>query len=147
MLVALLVACALHAERSGMVRPEGERVWLDAYQGGRTGLILGEVGAPIRFLDGCVVEVVGVLTPAGLVVEDWHVRDAGDGSGGFVGLLRTYGGRLAIDDRNTDAMLLLDDEQVPQLRAYAGNPVLLVGTVIGPGQVRVMAFRVLREGS
>lgn len=146
MLLALLLGCALHQQRAGLVRPEDGRVWLDAYQGGQTPLILGPESEPLRYLEGCVVEVSGPRTPAGLVVEDWHVRDAGDGSGGFVGLLRAYGGRLVIDDRNTGSMLIVDDEQVPQLRAVAGQPVLLVGTVVGAGVVRVMAFRVLAPG-
>lgn len=141
----LALGCALHVESAGIVRPSGASVWIEGYRGDRTALVLGEESAPIRYLDGCVVEVTGTRTPAGLVVESWHVRDAGDGSGGFVGLLRVYGSRLVIDDRNTGTTLVVDDTQVPQLRVWAGRPVLLVGTVVGAREVRVMAFRVLTE--
>lgn len=143
MLLVFALGCALHVQVAGMVRPDGASVWLEGYRGERTPLLLGEDSGPVRYLDGCVVEVEGTRTPAGLVVESWHVRDAGDGSGGFVGTLRSYGSRLVIDDRNTGTTLVVDDEQVPQLRAWAGQPVLLVGTVVGARVVRVMAFRVL----
>ncbi|MSQ03612.1 MAG: hypothetical protein EXR71_17300 [Myxococcales bacterium] len=146
MLLTLFIACALHVERAGMVTPHPGGVWLDGYQGGRVALVLTEASAPIRYLDGCVVEVRGMQTPAGLVVEDWLVKDAGDGSGGFVGTLRAYGARLLLEDRNTQTTLTLDDQQVPELRVYAGKPVLIVGTVVGPGQVRVMAWRLLTDG-
>ncbi len=146
MLLSLVIACALHVERAGMVTPDAKGVWLDGYQGGRIALILSEASLPIRYLAGCVVEVRGMQTPAGIVVDDWVVKDAGDGSGGFVGTLQAYGARLLLEDRNTGTTLTLDDQQVPELRAYAGKPVLIVGTVVGAGQVRVMAWRLLTEG-
>lgn len=141
------LACAFHVERSGLVSPDPSGVWLAGYQGGRIALILDADSAPIRYLNGCVVEVSGVRTPAGIVVQDWHVQDAGDGSGGFVGTLQAYGARLLLDDRNTRSTLVIDDAAVPQLRAYAGHPVLIVGTVVGSGQVQVMAWRLLDDSA
>ncbi len=146
MLFSLLFACAFHVERAGMVTPDARGVWLDGYQGGRVALVLNEASAPIKYLGGCVVEVRGTHTPAGIVVDDWVVKDAGDGSGGFVGTLQAFGARLLLEDRNTRTTLTLDDQQVPELRVYAGKPVLIVGTVVGPGEVRVMAWRLLTEG-
>lgn len=145
MLLAFALACAFHVDRSGLVSAEEGTVWLGGYQGGRVSLLLDSESAPIRHLVGCVIEVTGLGTPAGIVVSDWHVTDAGDGSSGFVGLLKAYGARLLLDDRNTKSTLVIDDAAVPQLRAAAGHPVLVVGTVVGPGQVRVMAWRLLDE--
>ena len=145
MSLLFVFACAFHVERSGLVQPEAGAVWLAGYQGGRVALLLDADSAPIRYLNGCVVEVSGVRTPAGIVVEDWHVEDAGDGSGGFGGTLQAYGARLLLDDRNTRSTLVIDDAAVPQLRAYAGRSVLIVGTVVGSGQVQVMAWRLLEE--
>ncbi len=145
MLLLLAIACAFHVERSGLVQPDAAGVWLAGYQGGRIALLLDADSAPIRYLNGCVVEVSGVRTPAGIVVQDWHVEDAGDGSGGFVGTLQAYGARLLLDDRNTRSTLVIDDNAVPELRAYAGHSVLIVGTVVGAGQVQVIAWRLLEE--
>ncbi len=141
MWMSLLLGCAFHVTRAGLVAPTPTTVFLDGYQGGRVALVLDETSAPIRYLQGCVVEVEGTRTPAGLVVTDWRVKDAGDGSSGFVGVLQAYGARVLLDDRNTGTTLVLDDQQAPELRRFAGDPVLIVGTIVGPGQVRVMAWR------
>ncbi len=125
---------------------QGERVFLAGYQGGHTALILGEGAAPIHFLQGCTVEVVGVLTPAGFLVQDWRVTDAGDGSGGFVGVLRAWGARLLVEDRNTGGNVMIDADAVPELRQFVGQPVLLVGSVVGRNTVSVVAYRVLADG-
>ncbi|MSQ03448.1 MAG: hypothetical protein EXR71_16420 [Myxococcales bacterium] len=145
MLLAFALSCAFHVDRSGLVYADEGIVWLGGYQGGRVSLLLDAESAPIRYLVGCVIEVTGLGTPAGILVQDWHVTDAGDGSSGFVGMLQAYGARLLLDDRNTRSTLVIDDDAVPQLRAFAGRPVLVVGTVVGPGQVRVMAWRLLDE--
>jgi hypothetical protein len=144
LLLTLLAACAGRQERTGLVQSASERVYLAAYQGGGTTLILGEESAPLRYLDGCSVQVTGVMTPAGFMVDDWHVTDAGDGSGGFVGFLRAWGGRLLVEDRNTGGNLMIDAEAVPELRQFVGQPVLLVGTIVGRNTVSVIAYRVLR---
>jgi hypothetical protein len=64
-------------------------------------------------------------------VKDWYVQDAGDGSGGFVGRLRTYGTRLVLDDRNTKRTLVIADGTAPELRQLVGEEVLLLGHVVG----------------
>lgn len=129
-----------------MVDVVENRVWLGAYQGGRTALLLGEDSEAVRYLTGCTVVVVGVPTPAGFVVNDWHVTDAGDGSGGFVGELKAWGARLMVADRNTGGDVLIEADAVPELRQFVGQPVLLVGTVVARGTVSVVAYRVLAEG-
>jgi hypothetical protein len=141
----LLAGCVVRQERTGMVEASADRVFLAAYQGGRTPLVLGESAAPVRFLAGCAVEVVGVPTPAGFVVNDWRVTDAGDGSGGFVGMLRAWGARLLVEDRNTGGRLMIDAEAVPELRRFVDQPGLLVGTIVGRDTVAVVAYRVLSE--
>ena len=144
MWLGLLLSCAFHVRQSGLVDPDGASVYLRGYSGGRIPLVLDEDSAPVRFLQGCVVEVEGTRTPAGLVVSNWSVKDAGDGSSGFVGTLHAYGARVLLEDRNTGTTLVLDDAQAGALRAYDGAPVLVIGTVVGAGTVRVMAWRLLQ---
>lgn len=100
---------------------------------------------PVRFLDGCIVELTGPMAFGVLHVRDWRVIDAGDGSGNFVGTLRAYGARLIIDDRNSRSPVILDDLTAAPLRPYVGYPVLVIGHVTGAGYVVPVAFRVLAD--
>lgn len=143
----LLLGCALRSTVIGLVEPVGAGTFVVSYTGTRTPVLLSAESAPIRRLEGCVVEVAGVRTPAGLVVQDWFVRDAGDGSGGFVGTLQAYGGRISIADRNTESTVFLDDLSAMQLRPYVGRPVLLVGSIVGNGVVSVGVWRLLDEAA
>ncbi len=111
--------------------------------GAALGLILDDDSAPLRGLHGCTVEVEGIRVGHALAVRDWHVRDAGDGSGGFVGVLRAYGARLVIDDRNTATTLILEDASSGSLRPLVGHPLLLIGTVVGGNTIRVVAWKQL----
>ena len=143
MLVSLLLGCALHATRAGLVEPVKNTVFIRTYEGARIRLVLDEASAPIRYLDHVVVKVEGPRLGAGLVVEDWWVQDAGDGSGGFVGGLRNHGARQVIEDRYTRRTIVLADGTAPELRAVVGRPVLLLGHVVGGETIEVAAWRVL----
>ncbi len=142
MVVLLLLGCALHAQRTGLVLPGDAPVRLQEYEGGTVRLCLDEESDAIRFLDRTVVVVEGPRVGC-LVVRDWRVQDAGDGSSGFVGGLRTYGSRLVIDDRNTRRTLIIADGTAPELRPHAGHPVLLLGHVVGGETIEVAAWRPL----
>ncbi len=143
MLLSLLVGCALHTSRAGLVQPGEGAVTMRTYEGRTFRLHLDEDSAPIRYLDNVVVEVEGPRLGRALWVKDWFVRDAGDGSSGFVGRLRTYGSRLVIDDRNTRRTLVIADGTSPELRAHVGQDVLLLGHVVGGETIEVARFTVL----
>lgn len=147
MWLSLWLGCALRSTQVGLIEPVGAATFVVSYAGKRIPVVLNAESAPLRRLDGCVVEVTGVRTPAGLIVDDWYVRDAGDGSGGFVGTLVAYGGRIAIQDRNTDTLVFLDDISALQLRAFVGRPALLVGSIVGTNIVSVGAWRLLDEAA
>lgn len=141
----LLAGCALHAHVTGLVLPDTDPVELRAPQGKEYHLRLDAESDPIRYLHDCIVVVEGPRVGGKVLVRDWYVQDAGDGSGGFVGILRVYGARLVIDDRNTQTTLLIDDEAAGQLRAWVGRPVLLMGHVSGGNTVMPMAWRLLAD--
>lgn len=143
----LLLACALHAARTGLVlAPEDGVVRLLEPDGRRTVLRLDAESAPLRYLHDVVVEVDGVRLGGGLVVRDWQVIDAGDGSNGYVGRLQVTGLRVLIADRNSGTTMVLDDTSSAPLRPYDGKVVLLIGHVSGPNTVTPMAWRLLEEG-
>lgn len=138
-----LVACTLHATRTGLVVPAGDSLDLRGYQGEVHHLRLDADSEALRYLEGLGVVVEGRELGRTVYVRDWHMRDAGDGTAGFVGVLGAHGARLVIDDRNTGTRLFLDDSDVAALRPHVGKMVLLVGPVVGRGIIDVMAFRVL----
>lgn len=125
----------------------GVRPILRASTGEETRLSTPADAAPVRYLNGCVIEVDGRLIFGSLHVQDWRVLDAGDGSGNYVGVLRAYGARLVIDDRNSGSTIILDDLTAAPLRPYVGFAVLVIGHVTGNGYVVPVAFRVLAPHS
>lgn len=143
MILAALLGCALHTTRAGLVEPTDGAVRMRTYEGRVYRLHLDEDSAAIRYLDKVVVKVEGPRLFRGLWVKDWHVQDAGDGSGGFVGRLRRYGARLVIDDRNTQRTLVIADGTARELNAHIGQEVLLLGHVVGGETIEVVGFRVL----
>lgn len=143
MFVLALLGCALHTSRAGLVEADHGPVELRSYDGRTLRLHLDAASAPIRYLGNATVKVEGARFGRGLWVKDWYVQDAGDGSGGFVGLLRVYGARLVIDDRNTRRTLVIADGTAPELRRLVGQPVLLRGHVVGGETIEVAAYRLL----
>lgn len=143
MLLMLVLGCALHTSRAGLVEPGDGPVTMRTYEGRTFRLHLNEESEPIRYLDRVVVKVEGPRLGRGLWVKDWYVQDAGDGSGGFVGRLRAHGSRLVIDDRNTQRTLVIADGTAPELRDYVGEPVLLLGHVVAGETIEVAAWRLL----
>ncbi len=145
----MLLASACVVTRAGMIRAGAPGVVeLVPYEAGATvRLHLPGDAAPLRGADGVVVEVTGRRTLLGLRVTDWRVLDSGDGSGGFVGLLHAWGSRLAIDDRNSGAMLIIDDATSSALRPWEGHVALVQGHVVGGRTVEVVAVRVLDADS
>lgn len=169
MLVVALLGCALHTSRAGLVQPfdveplaggaaaadsstvpkpapvqkKSGPVVLRTYDGRTYRLHLDDDSAAVRYLGTAIVKVEGPRFGRGLWVKDWYVEDAGDGSGGFVGVLRTYGSRLLVDDRNTQRSLVIADGTAPELRSLVGKTVLIRGHVVGGETIAVAAYRVL----
>ena len=145
----LVWACGAHARRSGMVAVEpkgdGSRVELHAFNGGSTRLVLEGEASWLLACDGCEVTVEGRRVGRKLWVRDFEIRRASDGSQPYVGVLKRYGAQLSIDDRTTGQHVFLDPLSATGLLSYEGRPVLVIGFVVGPQTVRVMAFRVLDE--
>lgn len=140
-MILLLLGCAV--TRVGLVEPADDRVWLRGLGGEVASLRLEGDAEPVRWLHGCIVEVRGPRLGRTVVVRDWRVLDAGDGSGNFVGVLRAWGGRLLIEDRNLGAVLVVDDALAGELRPWVDQPVLLFGYLSGPSTVTPVAWRLL----
>ena len=141
----LLAGCALHGPHTGILRQGQAGVVLDTPEGRTRRLLLDEDQHALRSLTGCTVRLEGARLGPLVVVRDWRVTDAGDGSEPYVGLLRGAGTRLLLDDRNSGAPVYLSADAPPELRGAIGRLVLVAGYVVGPQEVHVVHFRILSE--
>lgn len=142
-MLLLLLGCIVATPEVGVIRPLEDGVELYTEDGRHYPLTLNADAAALAWLHDCVVEVDGPRLGGRIQVRTWQVRDAGDGSAGYLGLLRAYGGRLTIDDRNSGSTIVLEDATSGALRPYVGQEVLVLGHVIGGNLVAPMAWRVL----
>jgi len=99
----------------------------------------------LRSLGGCTVEVEGPVMARSILVQQWSVLDAGDGSVPYVGLLRQHGSNMVIDDRGSGMPLVLNDTSAARLGRYVGKVVMISGYVVGAQLLHVVNFRVLIE--
>lgn len=145
LILALLApGCLVHVQTRGVLESQGEELLLLEAGGGRLRLV-GEGAAPLSALSGCGVEVDGMRQGRSLRVTDWKVTVAPDGSTPFVGPLRHHGANLVIADQNSGGLVVLEAESAEDLWPLAGGTVLVIGYVVGPQLVRVVAWTVLVE--
>lgn len=139
--LALLLSSACTGPVRGVIQPVGTAVAVVDLQGGKHRLALGDIGQPLRYLDGCVVEVEGPQLGRRVLVRDWSVITAEDGSAPYVGRLKRQGSNLIMEDRNSGSIVILEADPVLGLSAWIDQPVMVVGYISGPHRITVVAFR------
>jgi hypothetical protein len=150
---ALLMLCAVGCVSShrGLVQvrsggPEELRsVHLQTSEGREIKLRSPEDAPVLRALEGTTIEVSGPTLLGSLLVQDWAVVEAGDGSAPYVGILRQHGSNLVIDDRNSGMPLVLDPSSAQRLSAHTGQTVLISGYVVGAQVLHAVNYRILVE--
>ncbi len=130
----------------GVVQPSGASVAVVDLEGHRYKLVLGDVGQPLRYLDGCVVDVEGPQLGRRVVVKDWTVITAHDGSAPYVGRLRRQGSNLVMEDRNSGSIVVLQSDPGLGLVEWVDEQVMVMGYITGPHQIQVVAFQGLGAG-
>ncbi len=145
MLLLLALGCAAHAPHTGLLQVEAgsERLVLVEAHGREYRVVATEDAAPLHHLEGCTVQVDAASVGRRLVVRGWKVLDAGDGSAPFVGVLRRDGLQWKVHDRNSGAIIVLEPETMGALVDHEGDPVLIVGYVLGAHRVNVVAWKAL----
>ena len=143
MVLALLAGCSVHTSRTGLIDASDQYVELVESTGRTCQLVTSAGSEELHYLSGCVVEVSGRRLGNRLLVQDWHVTDAGDGSQPYVGRLLSEGGRLLLDERSTPTPVVLLGAELAGLGEHLGRPVLVVGFVVGAQEVQVVSWRVL----
>jgi len=144
MLLALLTSgCAARTSAVGLLQiDEGAPVLLrDAEMDLK--LRPGKRSEAIPYLGGCTVDVSGPQLGRTVWVRDWSVVTAYDGSEPFVGVVGRVNGMLALDDRNSGSVFLLEEDSAAPLVSYEGELVLVMGFVVGPQLLQIMGYRVL----
>ena len=104
----------------------------------------GEARA-LESLAGCGVELQGRRTGRRLSVRDWRVIAAPDGSEPFIGPLIRHGSNLVIEDRNTKGLIVLEPKSAADMADVVGDMVMVMGFVVGPQVIRVVAWQVVLE--
>lgn len=147
--LGLLLACAARVQvvgvlASGEADPAGgARPVLTQESGAQLRLVLDAESAPLRHLEACTVQVEGPRLGHRVLVRDWSVLAAADGSAPYVGTLELHGSNLILRDRNSGSILVLEERSAAPLRPFVGQPVLVIGYVEAAHVVRVMGWRVL----
>lgn len=145
MSLLLLLALAGCAGRvTGVVQIEsGGGVKLVEAEGDSLRLRLDESSEPLRRLEDCTVELRGPRLAGQLVVRDWSIVAAADGSAPYWGRLHVEGLQVMLDDRGTGSVILMEDASGGALRAFDGQLVMVIGVIVAPHVVRVMGYEVL----
>ena len=139
-----LSGCVASARYNGLVdATSGERISLVETSGRTWALATGEDATLFDDLSGCSVTVEGPRRGRTIVVREWVVTDAGDGSAPYIGTLQREGLRWFVHDRQTGGTVFLSEASLGGLEAHAGETVLVAGYVIGPNLVNVVRWRVL----
>ena len=99
----------------------------------------------LETLAGCGVELEGRKYRGRLSVQDWRVIAATDGSEPFIGPLIRHGSNLVIQDRTTNGLIVLEHKSSADMAEVVGDMVMVMGFVVGPQVVRVVAWQVLLE--
>jgi hypothetical protein len=137
----LLLGCAAHIQRTGLVVLEDGDPQLVTLDGEQTRLVLEGEALAVAALQGCIVVVSGRKRSSGLHVEQWSVQDAAFGTQPFVGRLRRVGEVLLLEDRTTSTTIRLDLSHTAGLEEAVGGIVLIEGIIVGPQVLRVMSWR------
>lgn len=143
MLLMLLLGCSLKVPHTGLVQTDSGRLQMVGETGTHYRLVAKEAAAPLHHLEGCTVEVTGPRLGRRIWADDWKVLDAGDGSMPFVGILKRDGMQWTLRDRNSGSTILLDPASLSGLEAHDGDPVLLIGYVLGAHRINVVRWKAL----
>ena len=143
MLLALLLGCHMSAPHTGLLQSAGGRLEMVGEHGTTYRVVAREGAEPLAHLEGCTVEVTGPRLGRRVWADDWRVLDAGDGSMPYVGILRRDGMQWTLRDRNSGSTILLDTASLGGLEAHDGDPVLLIGYILGAHRVNVVRWKAL----
>ncbi len=148
LLLAVLPTAGCVASHKGLVEASAgheDAAQLRTATGRTFALRSTEEAELLRALEGCTIQATGPMVAGSMVVQEWTVIEAGDGSAPYIGLLRQHGSNLVIDDRNSGMPLVLDEASAARLARHAGKVVMISGYVVGAQLLHAVNFRILIE--
>ena len=147
LLLTLLFSCGAHLQRVGLIAEHEDKMVLLAPNGQMLRLTATGEAKAVYQLNGCKVTLQGPAVGGRLVVHRWEVTDSGYGSTPYVGRLQRYGGNWLLADRNSGSTLVIESETLGELAMHEGDLILADGLIVGVHMLRVMAWRLLLEGT
>lgn len=137
MLLFFLMSCAIKSYH-GLLTLENNTPTIVDIEGQRYALHLGEDASFFSKLDGVVMRVEGPALMRHIMVQDWTVMDAGDGSAPFIGILYRQGVQWMMKDIQSGAELIIEGS-APDWSI--DDVVLIIGYVSGTHRIRVVSYR------
>lgn len=141
LLWAAISGCAFH--EMGLVKPADGVVSFETMEGKTLAVKAVGEAEPLAFLDGHSVEIWGTRIGKQVHVSDWKIPEGLHGMGVWVGPVLWEGRLVGIDDRNSHAQYVFDEDGADALKAYEGQIVMVEGYVEGAHVVHVEYFRPL----
>ena len=141
---ALLCGCAIHTV--GFVQVEDGNPALLLPDGREPALaLLDREAEPVRHLDGWMVEIDGHRRLASIRVRNWRALEGPHGMAAWVGPVSLYGKGVALLDRSSNALYLLDEKTAARLRGLPGALVAAEAWVVGPQSLEVVHYAVIAQ--
>ena len=132
-----LIGCAIKSYH-GLLMLEDEAPHIVDIEGRNYELHLGEDAPFFNRLEGVVLKVEGPRIFRHVIVRDWTVVDAGDGSAPYIGVLYRQGVQWMMNDIQSGAQLVIDGDFDSW---NVDDVVLIVGYVAGSHRIRVVSYR------
>ena len=137
----LALGCAT-VQTQGVLEIQAEQALLHSDERDYRLLLQDEMFA-LNAMDDCTVQIDGVRRGRKLVVQDYQVIAAQDGSAPFVGVLRRNGDKVDLILRGSGMRLVMVGPGAQLLQSYVGESVMVLGFASGPHELTVMTFVVL----
>jgi hypothetical protein len=142
-LVGLVAGCALPVRAIGRIEPSAGAMILTTSQGRSRALLLEGNAAPMRWLDGHLVEVEGESRPRAILVDGWRVVEGLHGLSCWTGVIEVTPEGVGLFDRDNGVLLRLDEDGGALLAPWAGRLVLIEGYAEAGLGVHVSYYRPL----
>ena len=138
-----LCGCALHAV--GYIESSDDGVELLHGNGRTTPLVLvGDEAEPVAKLDGWLLDMDGQRRIDGAMrVRSWRAIEGPHGVSAWVGPVQSFGSRVGIYDRTSQAVYTVDEESSVRLRGLPGALVAAEAWVTGPQAIYVIHLVIL----
>lgn len=135
--------CSYAVSATGLMSWTGDELRITGANGKYRPIAPTQGAEPLRWTDGMIVDVDGVLRKGAIEVDTWRIIEGPFGFTPWVGEVGQRDGELMLYDSLNRLSLTLTGDATAGLEAHVGKLVLVEGITIGPNRARVMGWRAL----